>query len=176
MKPSLIHYPADVFFDIVTLVNVAQPERILLLSNHHSDFLNDYVEQKQLLQQHCTVQQLTIDQAAQLSELNERFDLAIAIDWFEHLHKTTGEQHLARLRDVLCPQYCVCLPLTKDLAKNQWQLTDLFSFALSKVADYNIDDKQLALFKYNIDSYKKTPDWLNADNWANPQMWGKYWW
>jgi len=58
-----------------------------------------------------------------------------------------------------------------------WHLTDLFSFALSKVASYLQEDQtEIGLFKYNINDYKKTPDWLNADNWANPQMWGKYWW
>jgi len=52
----------------------------------------------------------------------------------------------------------------------------LFSFALKKVAIYEHNDKKFGLFKYNISDYKTTPDWLNADNWANPEMWGKYWW
>ena len=26
---------------------------------------------------------------------------------------------------------------------------------------------------YNISSYKKSPDWLNSDNWANPKLWEK---
>ena len=26
---------------------------------------------------------------------------------------------------------------------------------------------------YNISSYKKSPDWLNSDNWANPELWEK---
>jgi hypothetical protein len=24
--------------------------------------------------------------------------------------------------------------------------------------------------------YKQVPDWLNAKFWANPQLFGKYWW
>ena len=26
---------------------------------------------------------------------------------------------------------------------------------------------------YNISSYKKSPDWLNSYNWANPELWDK---
>ncbi|MDG4868168.1 DUF6231 family protein [Guyparkeria sp. 1SP6A2] len=32
------------------------------------------------------------------------------------------------------------------------------------------------VFKYDILDYKHTPDWLNARNWANPELWGKYRW
>jgi hypothetical protein len=102
--------------------------------------------------------------------------VAIVVNLFEHLDKAKGMQVLSRLRDVLSPQYCICLPLSKTGDANKWQLTDLFSFALSKVASYTQDSVEYGLFKYNIDDYKKTPDWLNSNNWANPQMWGKYWW
>jgi hypothetical protein len=57
-----------------------------------------------------------------------------------------------------------------------WLLNDLFSFALKKVASYPCNGIEYGLFTYHIDDYKKTPDWLNADNWANPEMWGKYRW
>ena len=28
-------------------------------------------------------------------------------------------------------------------------------------------------YVYNIGNYKKTPDWLNNENWANPELWEK---
>jgi len=28
-------------------------------------------------------------------------------------------------------------------------------------------------YVYNIGTYKKTPDWLNNENWANPELWEK---
>ena len=28
-------------------------------------------------------------------------------------------------------------------------------------------------YVYNISNYKKTPDWLNSENWANPELWEK---
>ena len=103
--------------------------------------------------------------------------MAIAVNLFEHLEKTKGMQVLSRLRDVLSPQYCIALPTSQTISSTSWHITDLFSFALSKVSSYKQSNQpEIGLFKYNINDYKKTPDWLNADNWANPQMWGKYWW
>ncbi len=173
-------YPNDVFFDIETLVNVSQAQRILLLGNCEPSFLDNYIQQKALLNQNCELTYIASHEIESLWKLNQRFDVAIVINLFEHIEKSKGMQVLSRLRDVLSPQYCICLPLSSAAKPDSWHLTDLFSFALSRVSNYQIevDGKamELGLFKYNINDYKKTPDWLNADNWANPQMWGKYWW
>ncbi|MBT8113909.1 MAG: class I SAM-dependent methyltransferase [Arenicella sp.] len=169
-------YPKNVLFDITTLINVAQPESVLLLGDAPFNFLDDYLEQKSLLNQACVVRHIAANEAASTLKLEQRFDAAVALNFFEHLPKQQGAQILARLRDVLCPQYCICLPLNLSTDNGQWQLTDLFGFGLSRVAEYRQNGTDFGLFKYNISDYKKTPDWLNADNWANPQMWGKYWW
>ncbi len=174
-------YPADAFFDIETLVNVAQAEKILVLGDCDPSFLDSYREQKAILNHECNIVHLPSSDIQQLWnqqlwDQHQRFDVAIAVDLFEHLDKAKGMQVLSRLRDVLSAQYCICLPLDKGINSTKWQLTDLFSFALSKVMSYPKGDIEYALFKYNINDYKKTPDWLNSDNWANPKMWGKYWW
>jgi len=171
-----MNYPADALFDIETLINVAQAEQILVVGNCDPSFLDGYKEQKSVLNHECNIVHLGCDDVQQLWELQQRFDVAIVIGLFEQLDKTKGMQVLSRLRDVLCTQYCICLPLAKQSSASQWSLTDLYSFALSKVASYTQEDVEYVLFKYNINDYKKTPDWLNSDNWANPQMWGKYWW
>jgi len=168
--------PTELLFDIETLINSAQPQRILLLGNVDPAFLDDYCAQKALLNQTCTVTHISAEQLEQIWQLDERFDVGLAINLFEHIEPTLGNQVLSRLRDVLTPQYLIALPLAHQSDASTWQLTDLFSFALSKVAAYDGDQPKLTLFKYNIEDYKKTPDWLNADNWANPQLWGKYWW
>lgn len=175
-------YPRDVFFDIETLINVAQPSSILLISGQSSDFLSPYIEQKKLLKQACTVTHLHFDEIDKINTA-ERHDVAIVLDIFEHIDKQSGFQLLSRLRDVLTHQYCIALPFQEQLnSDNQsaWQLADLFGFALERVAIYNsldeLNERQIGLFKYNINDYKKTPDWLNSDNWANPEMWEKYRW
>jgi len=159
-------YPSDALFDIETLVNVAQAEKILVLGDCDPVFLANYKEQKELLNQQCEIvhfasadiQKIWSEKPLQQGlEQDQRFDVAIVIDLFEHLDKAKGMQVLAQLRDVLSAQYCICLPLSRQASATKWQLTDLFSFALSRVASY-------------------TQNETNSDNWANPQMWGKYWW
>jgi len=169
-------YPADALFDIETLVNVAQPSSIVLIGDQSPEFLAEYQQQKQLLNQDCTITQIKTADITLLSQLEQRFDVGIAIDVFEHIEKIQGVQILSRLRDVLTRQYCVCLPLGNLTSQHDWQLTDLFSFALNRVALYQHNNQKIGLFKYHINDYKKTPDWLNADNWANPNMWGKFRW
>ena len=172
-----MEYPKDIFFDIETLINTAQPTRILLVGDCDADFLSNYQQQKTLIQQDCEIATVSCADIEQLWQMDKAFDTAIVVNLFEHLDKSKGMQVLSRLRDVLSPQYCIALPLNKQSTPNNWHLTDLFSFALSKVASYQTESKgEIGLFKYNINDYKKTPDWLNADNWANPEMWGKYWW
>ena len=169
-------YPADALFDIETLINVAQAEHILVLGDDGVDFLDAYVEQKSVLNHQCDVTHISSNNIQQLWQQEQRYDAAIAVNLFEHIDKAKGMQVLSRLRDVLSSQYCICLPLSTAPSTNEWHLTDLFSFALSKVATYKRDNVEYGLFKYNINDYKKTPDWLNSDNWANPKMWEKYWW
>ncbi|MCH2189405.1 MAG: class I SAM-dependent methyltransferase [Gammaproteobacteria bacterium] len=168
--------PYELLFDLETLINSAQPSRILLLGNVDPAFLDEYVSQKQLINQPCEVVHFDLSQLDKIWDIDERFDVGIALNLFEHIEQAKGHQVLSRLRDVLTPQYCLALPLSQQSSKSSWQLTDLFSFALSKVNSYDTDEVSLTLFKYNIEDYKPTPDWLNADNWANPHLWGKYWW
>ena len=171
-----MNYPADVLFDIETLVNIAQPQNILLLGDTDSTFLDQYLAQKTLINQNCQITQLKNNQLDEINNLSQTFEVGIAINLFEHIDKVKGEQLLSRLRDVLTKQYCICLPVTTEAQPDQWQLTELFSFALQRVACYKNDELEYGLFKYNINAYKQTPDWLNADNWANPNMWNKYRW
>ncbi|MBN2872050.1 MAG: hypothetical protein JXJ30_03970 [Halothiobacillaceae bacterium] len=34
----------------------------------------------------------------------------------------------------------------------------------------------IGVYLFDIDTYKDTPDWLNARHWAHPELWGKYRW
>jgi len=171
-------YPNSILFDIETLVNAVQPQRILLVGNQSTDFLASYLEQKQLLNQTCHITHIKVDKLGKLSSLDQRFDVGIAIEVFEHIDKTEGQRLLSKLRDVLCTQYCISLPITHVNKQETWGNTDLFAFALSQVSCYENEDenRQYAVYKYDLNNYKHTPDWLNADNWANPDMWNKYRW
>jgi len=36
-----------------------------------------------------------------------------------------------------------------------------------------INDNKIKVFIYDISEYKDNPDWLNSENWANPDLWEK---
>jgi len=172
-------YPSDVYFDIETLVNAAQPTSILLLGDETEKtqpLLKNYIAQKHLLKQDCKISHIRTHQIGLLDKNQTRFDLGIVIDLFEHIDKQQGQFILSKLRDIHTDQYCIYLPIKETKEPTSWMLSDLFSFALSRVASYTEKDQQYGLFKYHVDDYKKTPDWLNSDNWSNPNMWDKYRW
>ncbi len=35
------------------------------------------------------------------------------------------------------------------------------------------DNNEIIVFIYDISEYKDNPDWLNSENWANPDLWDK---
>ena len=37
----------------------------------------------------------------------------------------------------------------------------------------NTANDKAVIFIYDISKYKENPDWLNSDNWANPELWEK---
>ena len=173
-----MNYPIDIFFDIETLLNNTDAKTILLIGDLDAGFLDNYLEQKKLLQQNCKLTHIHCKELATLEQSITQYDVGIVVNLFENIGKQQGKQILSKLRDVLTKQYCVCLPVSHASTKESWQLNDLFSFALERVATYQAIDCEIeyGLFKYNINTYKKTPNWLNSDNWANPNLWDKYRW
>lgn len=164
-------YPKEVWFDIETLVNVAQPHSIVTLGDFDTTFLSEFRAQKKVLGQPVLHEDLSLS-AERILTSTAHYDLAIVANLIERIPKSEALRILSRLRDINSAQFCVCLTLQKD----HWHLTDLFALGLQRVSEYHQNGSRYALFKYNLSEYKKTPDWLNSDNWANPEMWGKYSW
>ena len=103
---------------------------------------------------------------------NSRYDLALVADCLEHLPKQDGLRLLAGIRNLNASRIAVLV----DLNACDWQATDFFALALQISARFKRNEQTLTLFTYDLFDYKQVPDWLNAKFWANPQMFGKYWW
>ena len=101
-----------------------------------------------------------------------RYVLALNADCLEHMPKREGLQLLGGIRNLNASRIAVLV----DLAACDWQATDFFALALQISARFERDEQTLTLFTYDLLAYKQVPDWLNAKYWANPQMFGKYWW
>ncbi|MGE6529861.1 DUF6231 family protein [Pseudomonas sp. NPDC077382] len=101
-----------------------------------------------------------------------RYDLALVADCLEHLPKRDGLQLLGGIRNLNTSRMAVLV----DLNASDWQATDFYSLALQLSGRFERDGQTVTLFTYDLLDYKQVPDWLNAKYWANPQMFGKYWW
>lgn len=102
----------------------------------------------------------------------QRFDLALVVDCLEHIPRRDGLQLLGGIRNLNASRIAVLA----DLQACGWQETDFFSLALQASERFSRDEQVLTLFTYDLREYKQVPDWLNARFWANPEMFGKYWW
>lgn len=102
----------------------------------------------------------------------QRFDLALVVDCLEHLPKRTGLELLGGIRNLNASRMAVLV----DPQASDWQDVDFFSLALQASERFQRGEQTLRLFTYDILDYKQVPDWLNAKFWANPEMFGKYWW
>jgi len=102
----------------------------------------------------------------------QRYDLAIVVDCLEHLPKRSGLELLGGIRNLNASRMAVLV----DLDACDWQATDFYALALQISERFQRDGQTLTLFTYDLLQYKQVPDWLNARFWANPEMFGKYWW
>lgn len=80
---------------------------------------------------------------------------------------------LSRLRDLLARRVLI---IVRPDAGPIWSRHTMIGCGYTHLADCQHQDAELALFQFDINTYKHTPDWLGPSNWANPEMWDKYRW
>lgn len=165
-------YPKELFFDATTLLETVCPEKILIIGNSLAELTDEYKKQCQLIKKNCDINQVSYSVNISDTIFLQRYDIAIVGEIIESDDRKKTEQIIGRLRDLCSPRIIIFA----DLNNSQWQENDLFGFGFNKYNHYEIDDAQFALYQHNIDSYKRTPDWFNPKNWANPQLWNKFWW
>jgi len=96
------------------------------------------------------------------------WELALVGDTLEILPKRDGEVLLAGLRDLHARRSVVRLGHCPH-----WSDHDLIAFGFHRLAT---TDSGVHYFGFDIATYKPTPDWLNADHWANPQLFERFRW
>lgn len=94
------------------------------------------------------------------------FDLAIVSEFDPALAKAEVHALLAALRDVHARRVLVIAP--ESIAP------DLSALGFTLLAKYS--EQATRLFGFELRSYKAKPEWLNAQYWANPEMWDKKRW
>lgn len=166
------------WFDIETLISESRPDSVLLVGTTADNILANYLAQRKLLNRPCRVVFVHRDQALEAIPKLGRFDAGIVVDSLEFLDKPRAGQLIARLRDLHTSRFCALVPIGDgwEGRVSHWTSADLLSYGMKLVNHYQADGGSLHLYKYDIASYKSTPDWLNPRNWANPELWNKYRW
>ena len=165
-------YPKELFFDATALLETVYPEKILIISDALAELASEYEKQCQLIKKNCDISQESYSVNVSDPIFLQRYDIAIVGEAIESDDRQKTEQIICRLRDLCSPRIIIFI----DLNNSQWQENDLFGLGFNKYNQYEIDGAKFALYQHNIDSYKRTPDWFNPKNWANPQLWNKFWW
>lgn len=109
---------------------------------------------------------------------NRRFVLAVVVGVLERLPAEDGAALLAALRDLEARRLLVAVPAPAGPARagGRWDRTEMLAHGLDAVGEARHGDRVLSLYGFDIDHYKRTPDWLNPRHWANPELWGKFRW
>jgi len=163
-------------FDIETLLNEGQPESLLVIGAGSEPAVDSYIEHKRVLGRECRVERL--DRGPHVEKPSGRFDMGIVTDTLEHMEKPEAFRLLSRLRDLYTARFLVAVRVGNDRSgiKSTWNRNDLLAVGMMLVNKYDDGDRAVHLYKYDIATYKPAPRWLNADNWANPELWDKYRW
>lgn len=154
--------------DLKVLLETLQPASILLIDPNRHGIPADYLA----AHPECQVTGLKDELIAQLKEL-KRFDLGVVANTLEYLdHKTAG-MVLARLRDIHTRRFVALVPIGEawEDQRSYWRTADLLGYGMTIMTRYQVNDKPLYLFHYAIETYKSTPDWFNAKQWAHPELW-----
>lgn len=115
--------------------------------------------------------------AADLDTLrSQRWSMAVVVK--PAIDKARLVNLLARLRDlhtsrVLHIETAECWSVKDSLALG-FAVLDLKALKINVAGSSRC--RELQAYEFNLHSYKKTPDWLNARHWANPARWDKFRW
>ncbi|MEM6985345.1 MAG: DUF6231 family protein [Pseudomonadota bacterium] len=144
-----------------------QPPRVLLLGAHAQSLGPALLDIRADISLHMR------DDTTPPRELatGDRFDLAILSDIQLWQNSTAAAQHIALLRDSMCVRLFVgCGPV------GPFTRADCLALGLRGTVEPLTQSEPRNWYSYSIIDYKRVPDWLNADNWANPERWNRERW
>ncbi|MBT9612777.1 MAG: hypothetical protein IV108_05865 [Burkholderiales bacterium] len=158
--------------DIAMALHEAMPDTLLAIGPQAAEVFADYCHVKP----GCALTQLaTGDWLEQVSTAG-RFDFIFIAGVLEYLPKRDAGILLASLRDVHAMQLYALVPIGKAWLNHAsfWEYNELIGFGMERVNIYAKNGLPLALLKFDLRTYKTTPEWFNSKYWARPELWDKY--
>ncbi len=93
-----------------------------------------------------------------------RCELALGIDALDGLDSRQAFELLAKVRTYVAPGLLIVAPRGCTLDADAFR-------ALGFIASFRDAAEDVAIYHYDIATYKPVPDWLNANYWAHPERW-----
>lgn len=90
--------------------------------------------------------------------------LVLAMDALNDLDATQARALLARVRDFISP--CIVVIARADCPLKR---LDFLALGYDRLALDEAD--RIAIYQFDLATYKQVPDWLNARYWAHPERW-----
>lgn len=90
--------------------------------------------------------------------------LALAMDALTAVDATQARALLARVRDFISPRIVVIAQADCPLKRLDFLALGYDMLALDEA-------NRIALYRFDLATYKQVPDWLNARYWAHPERW-----
>ena len=108
--------------------------------------------------------------------VSQRYQLACF--WLPNLSSDLLQPYIPLLmgyRDLYAAHLLIALDSTLDLRSYGFTPLDILGETPLPQSSSNLS-ASLTLWQFNLYDYKKLPNWLNADYWANPENWNKHRW
>lgn len=160
--------------EIHVWLSVHKPEKLLIIAPHDHE-LGARIKQSTAV---AEVRWLEPGPEVVKSLGTETFDAALTLNALETMHKSDAGILIGRLRDVHTRRFLVLLRVGSEWEDqvSLWRRTDMIAYGLGLEAKYGLGARALHLYRFDINDYKRTPEWLNSRNWAHPELWDKYRW
>lgn len=149
----------------------AAPRTLLAIGAEADEVFSAYVRENP----HCVLTHLAGGDWQSQLDAAGRFDFAFLAGALETLTKREAGVLLASLRDIHAELLFALVPIGKAWLNQAsfWEYNDLIGFGMERVNVYAQNGLPLALLKFDLRTYKTTPEWFNSKYWARPELWDK---
>ena len=151
--------------EVERVLRARRPRSLLAVGEHAHALLAGYTRGTD-----CRYVALTDTTLAPLAD--ERFDLALVAP-AAGPSKTDTMQLVAALRDRYARHLLVAAHVD---TRSGLTHAEYLALGMRHIGNYGSGASAQALYEFDIVDYKHTPDWLNSEHWAHPELFDKFRW
>jgi hypothetical protein len=166
--------PEECLSDLCAVLRDVKPRQVMIVTLD-PDHLRSLLEQQ--LQDSELVFKAADTLSADIRHL-PLYDAVVLHGVVEQLEKPLAQTIIGALRDLHARHLFILVPIGDQWLQQEshWQQSDLLALGMSVFRTYHVEDAVLQWYRFELESYKATPDWLNSKYWANPELFGKFRW